>query len=278
MSLVVLNIGGQRYTTTAATLHSQGENYFTSLLSGRIPAAKDDTGAYFIDRNGRYFEPILDFLRSGTLALPLSHPWQSIKLEAEFYLIKSMLRFFSSDAESKEGSKASLGAVSVPDAPEPEEPMDISNITATSLQERVVARHTHTAEAFAAITSCLRAVHRAAQEGAVGLTIVIGEPEGATISRGNFRRYQRPRFIEHLQVASSRELEAMLTCEGGRETLYVMLRQRGFAVRFLSVPCMMSAAISSQGDGSFHDGMLVYWGSVPVDELLTATRKDIFSL
>ena len=32
-------------------------------------AAKDETGAYLIDRSPKYFEPILDYLRTGMLLL-----------------------------------------------------------------------------------------------------------------------------------------------------------------------------------------------------------------
>jgi len=68
--IIHLNIGGVRYTTTEGTLCHYGTNYFSGLLSGQFPALVDETGAYFIDRNGIYFEPILDFLRSGELQIP----------------------------------------------------------------------------------------------------------------------------------------------------------------------------------------------------------------
>jgi hypothetical protein len=52
--LVGLNIGGTKFLTTRETLLKGGENFFTSLLAGRIPTAKDKHGNYFIDRNGKY--------------------------------------------------------------------------------------------------------------------------------------------------------------------------------------------------------------------------------
>lgn len=51
--LVGLNIGGTKYLTTRETLLKNGENFFTSLLAGRIPTVKDKNGNYFIDRNGK---------------------------------------------------------------------------------------------------------------------------------------------------------------------------------------------------------------------------------
>jgi hypothetical protein len=41
------------------------DNYFTSILSGKFSTFKDDSGAYFIDRDGQHFAPILTFLRTG---------------------------------------------------------------------------------------------------------------------------------------------------------------------------------------------------------------------
>lgn len=49
--LVRLNVGGTCITTTKTTLLSKGENFFTPLLSGKIPTQRDETGAYFIDRS-----------------------------------------------------------------------------------------------------------------------------------------------------------------------------------------------------------------------------------
>jgi hypothetical protein len=88
--LIKLNIGGRLYTTTKQTLLSKGENFFSPLLSGDIPSVKDDNGAYFVDRNGRFFEPILDFLRNGTLILPPSMSLESVLIEANFYGIDVM--------------------------------------------------------------------------------------------------------------------------------------------------------------------------------------------
>jgi hypothetical protein len=42
-------------------------------------------GYYFIDRNGKYFEPILDYLRCGELILPVGMRRDHILKEMEFY-------------------------------------------------------------------------------------------------------------------------------------------------------------------------------------------------
>lgn len=68
-SIVRLNIGGSKFVTTEATLLSCGSSFFSSLLSG-FPSLKDEEGAYFIDRDGASFAPILSYLRTGQLIVP----------------------------------------------------------------------------------------------------------------------------------------------------------------------------------------------------------------
>lgn len=85
--IIKLNIGGVLFCTTSSTLLGRGENFFTALLSGRFAASMDENGAYFIDRNGRTFEPLLDYLRTGTLIIPPTIPMESVLIEASFFLI-----------------------------------------------------------------------------------------------------------------------------------------------------------------------------------------------
>jgi hypothetical protein len=57
---VKLNIGGKRFVTTAETLTQRSQTgFFALLLAGRIPSTKVDDDHWFVDRNGRYFEPLL---------------------------------------------------------------------------------------------------------------------------------------------------------------------------------------------------------------------------
>jgi len=86
--MIKLNIGGYRYCTSKSTLLStKVDNFFHRLLSGDVPSEKDESGHYFIDRNGALFEPILDFLRTGILIVPKDHKLVQILHEANFYLI-----------------------------------------------------------------------------------------------------------------------------------------------------------------------------------------------
>jgi len=85
--IIRLNIGGHLFVTTKSTLLSRGENFFTPLLNGKLNSHKDESGAFFIDRNGKYFEPILDFLRHGDLVVPTDLSLSLVLKEANFYSI-----------------------------------------------------------------------------------------------------------------------------------------------------------------------------------------------
>jgi hypothetical protein len=85
--IIRLNIGGVLYTTTKATLVSRGSNFFGPLLDGQFGRLQDSSGAYFIDRNGRWFAPILDYLRQGVLVLPVDVKIEQIVEEAKYYSI-----------------------------------------------------------------------------------------------------------------------------------------------------------------------------------------------
>eukprot|EP01130_Rhizamoeba_saxonica_P009219 TRINITY_DN3750_c0_g1_i2.p1 TRINITY_DN3750_c0_g1~~TRINITY_DN3750_c0_g1_i2.p1 ORF type:complete len:103 (+),score=10.84 TRINITY_DN3750_c0_g1_i2:67-375(+) len=85
-NIIGLNIGGKVFLTSESTLMST-PNYFSHVLQSQIPHAKDIDGNYFIDRNWRYFEPILDFLRSGEWSHPSNLDETILRRESEFYQV-----------------------------------------------------------------------------------------------------------------------------------------------------------------------------------------------
>lgn len=89
--IVKLNIGGFKYCTTETTLAKYPETYFTSLLSGRVPTTKDEEDAYFIDRDGQFFAPILTWLRTGDLSIPNTMTKDDVLREAKFYIIQPLV-------------------------------------------------------------------------------------------------------------------------------------------------------------------------------------------
>ncbi|PFH36377.1 K+ channel tetramerization domain-containing protein [Besnoitia besnoiti] len=92
---VVLNVGGRIHETTAETLLSIPESYFSGLLSEGWRAAnkacgRDDT--IFVDRNGDRFAYVLDFLRDGVLLCPRDKLLlQGLRLEAKFFALEPLL-------------------------------------------------------------------------------------------------------------------------------------------------------------------------------------------
>lgn len=98
-SIVKFNVGGCYFSTFLSTLEAdKGENLLLQLADDP-DTKKDDTNAIFIDRNPKYFDYILDYLRMLTTGkfddylctLPKEYS-QLLMLanEAEFYQIKSL--------------------------------------------------------------------------------------------------------------------------------------------------------------------------------------------
>lgn len=86
------NVGGQLFATSSSTLKAGGESFFSGLLSGRMESARDEKGAYFIDRSPKYFDCILQFLRTGELEYSDDINRVQLIKEAEFYGLETMKR------------------------------------------------------------------------------------------------------------------------------------------------------------------------------------------
>lgn len=97
-SLITLNIGGTLYTTTNTTLcnPTAGDTFFTSLLSGRFKSTLDKDGNFFIDRNGKYFKYVLEYLRTGKWRVPPKVKMQ-VRDEAAFYGVPLPCAMISDD-------------------------------------------------------------------------------------------------------------------------------------------------------------------------------------
>lgn len=65
-SRIVLDVGGERFTTSKSTLLRAEDSFFTAMLASGFWQPCED-GTYFIDRNPKYFGRILDYLRTGKL-------------------------------------------------------------------------------------------------------------------------------------------------------------------------------------------------------------------
>lgn len=130
---IMLNVGGQLFTTTRTTLctpepnsmlarmFSQPTRLFSSSTTTNSnhhshdhhhnpnqgitptislkPSPKDVNGAYLIDRSPKYFEPILNYLRHGKLIIDHDVNVQGVLEEAKFYGIVSLLPMLELETE-----------------------------------------------------------------------------------------------------------------------------------------------------------------------------------
>ena len=73
-NIIKLNVGGKIFHTTQTTLMSADPNsmlarMFANAKNGMAPAILDENGAYFLDRSPKYFEVVLNYLRTGEVIL-----------------------------------------------------------------------------------------------------------------------------------------------------------------------------------------------------------------
>eukprot|EP01125_Pyxidicula_operculata_P014605 TRINITY_DN4883_c0_g1_i1.p1 TRINITY_DN4883_c0_g1~~TRINITY_DN4883_c0_g1_i1.p1 ORF type:complete len:280 (-),score=51.94 TRINITY_DN4883_c0_g1_i1:58-897(-) len=90
--IVSLNIGGVIYTTTKNTLQKHKGTMLDSMFSGRHNLTKDSSGNYFLDRDGKSFRYILNYLRNGYLTDLPRKELIEIRAEAEFFSIPFLIR------------------------------------------------------------------------------------------------------------------------------------------------------------------------------------------
>jgi hypothetical protein len=89
---VSLNVGGEIYTTTLDTLTRYQDSMLGAMFTGQISTLRDKQGNVFIDRDGKVFRYILNFLRSSSLDLPEGFSeMRLLRREADFFQIRPLL-------------------------------------------------------------------------------------------------------------------------------------------------------------------------------------------
>ena len=111
--IVTLNVGGNTYTTSLSTLTKDRESMLGAMFSGEMSAShKDRHGNYVIDRDGKLFRYVLNFLRSSKLLLP--EDFKELEMlgeEAEFYQIKDMVEAVKKIQQEREGVRVKTNVV-----------------------------------------------------------------------------------------------------------------------------------------------------------------------
>ena len=99
-------MGGRNFKTTRTTLMSDENSMLAKMFendqSGRAPAVKDENGYYFIDRSPKYFESILNFLRTGEVEAPACLDVRFLLKEAEYYGIEGMAEKIREEIQRKQ--------------------------------------------------------------------------------------------------------------------------------------------------------------------------------
>ena len=104
--IVQICVGGRNFKTTRTTLMSDENSMLAKMFendqSGRAPAVKDENGYYFIDRSPKYFESILNFLRTGEIEAPACLDVRFLLKEAEYYGIEGMAEKIREEIQRKQ--------------------------------------------------------------------------------------------------------------------------------------------------------------------------------
>ncbi|KAH7700510.1 BTB/POZ domain-containing protein KCTD5-like protein [Aphelenchoides avenae] len=113
--LIRLNVGG---TTTTRTLRKEPDSFLARFceIDGIEPSIKDESGAFFIDRDPRYFRIILNYLRSDGVHLGENVSLDELLVEADFFCLTGLskrLECLRSTAATKDDDLATVKTVTV---------------------------------------------------------------------------------------------------------------------------------------------------------------------
>lgn len=91
---VHIDVGGCIYTSSLGTLTKFSESRISKMFNGTIPIVLDTLKQhYFIDRDGKVFRFVLNFMRTGHLSLPQNFDdYETLLEEAKFYQLDDMCR------------------------------------------------------------------------------------------------------------------------------------------------------------------------------------------
>lgn len=87
-----LSVGGTKYQTALSTLTSETSSMLAAMFSGRHTIEQDEEGRYFLDRDGKLFNYILNYLRNNELILNGDEFLiNSLLREAEYFQLDSLV-------------------------------------------------------------------------------------------------------------------------------------------------------------------------------------------
>jgi BTB/POZ domain len=86
-SIITFDVGGTSYRVSRSTIESFPESMLARLVSETWNEQDNDT-PIFIDRSGSRFELVLDYLRDGTVDVPISMSRRALLIDFDYYGIQ----------------------------------------------------------------------------------------------------------------------------------------------------------------------------------------------
>ncbi|KAJ8441087.1 hypothetical protein Cgig2_000348 [Carnegiea gigantea] len=102
-SVVRLNIGGKKFCTTIDTLtQREPDSMLAAMFSGRHTVCHDaDKGYVFVDRDGKHFRHILNWLRDGVVPTLKDSEYAELLREAEYYQLLGLIEGINAALNNK---------------------------------------------------------------------------------------------------------------------------------------------------------------------------------
>ena len=93
--IITLSVGGKVFQTNLDTLIRDANSMLSAMFSGRHPIETDERGYYFLDRDGKLFRYILNYLRKGELVIPPDDLIliEELRQEAQYFQLNEMLEY-----------------------------------------------------------------------------------------------------------------------------------------------------------------------------------------
>lgn len=88
---IKLNVGGSLFYTTLGTLTKRADSMLRAMFSGRMDVRTDSDGWVLIDRCGKHFGKILNYLRDGVIPLPEDKTeLKDLYTEAKYFCLREL--------------------------------------------------------------------------------------------------------------------------------------------------------------------------------------------
>jgi len=103
---VRLNVGGTLFMSTKTTLCKDPKSFLCRICQDEtdLGSEKDETGAFLIDRDPKYFGPVLNYLRHGKLVMDKNVVEEGVLEEAEFYNITDLIKLLKERIHTRDNS------------------------------------------------------------------------------------------------------------------------------------------------------------------------------